>query len=190
MKKFLILVSCFAVVLILSKVSFAQEEVVAEPAAPCACCYCTTSALPFAYPPYPAQRGFGNKFAARRSLPPQVLPQVEPVAFPYPYGVSDLKPLAVRRAARLAPQPQPYPVAVPVPAALPGPPAPVAPLAYAPAPSSMNTHGPVGQTGQKNALFQRSGAPMSINFLSLVRAPRDPYAGYSFYPAPVQPQLP
>ena len=37
MKKLFLLISCSAVILVLSKMSFAAEEVVTEPAAPCTC---------------------------------------------------------------------------------------------------------------------------------------------------------
>ena len=167
MKKLLLLVSCFAVILILSKVSFAEEAVAAD-AATCPC-EVSSSALPFAYPPYPFHRGFDGRFVARRFAAPQALPLPEPLespaaaAFPYPYGISDLKSRAVRRAARLTPKPQPYPVAVPVAVA--------PPVATADSDVGAYAPGPVSQWGKKNYSVQRSGAPV-INFLSVVRGPR------------------
>ena len=49
MKKSLLLVSCLAVVLILSKVSFAQQALVVDPTT-CPCEVASTVALPLAYP--------------------------------------------------------------------------------------------------------------------------------------------
>ena len=187
MKKLLLLVSCCAMVLVLSKMSFAQEAAV-EAAAPCPCVNCGVDAplvAPFAYPP---QRQFGNRLTAlmaRRSVAPQMLPPVAPgpecVAahgpLPYPYGVSDLRPRAVRRVARLTPQPVPQPVPYPVAVVPPvAPPVDMTPGAYAP--------GPIAQTGLRNTSIQRSGSVVPvINFLSIIRAPRE-----GFYPLPAQPQ--
>ena len=190
MKKFLLLVSCFVVLLILSKVSFSQEAAT-EPLAPCPCVHCggVQAAMPFAYPPYPAPRTFGSRLAglaAKRAMPFGQPPVAfEGLPSQYQYSVMDLKPRAVRRIARMTPQPQPYPVPVMVP----GPPVgPVQPVAVTDATSY--SHGPVTQTGQRNTLLQRSGgggiSPV-INFLSIVRAPREPYAGYyPPYPTPAQ----
>ena len=188
MKKLLLLVSFCAVVLVLSKMSFAQEAIV-DPTAPCPCANCATGmphATPFAYP---QQRQFGSRLTAligRRPAAPQMLPHdapMMPVAdvaapgpLPYPYGVSDLRPRAVRRVARLTPQPPqpvptPYPVAVMPPVA---PPVEVAPGAYAP--------GPIAQTGLRNTSIQRSGSVVPvINFLSIIRTP---YQHGGFYPLP------
>ena len=185
MKKLLLLVSCCVVILVLSKMSFAQE-VSAAPAATCPCVHCTASqfASPFAYPP---QRPFGGRFAglaSRRAFAPQMLPAPTagegPAALPYPYGISDLRPSAVRRAALLTPQPQPYPVphhvaVVPPASARPtttdGGTGAGGPATFAP--------GPFAQNG-KNISIQRSGytAPV-VNFMSVVRgAPRYFEPGY------------
>jgi hypothetical protein len=196
MKKLMILVSCFALIFVLSNVSFAQDADVAEPAAPCSCsqCQCAAapSALPFAYPPCPCppyHKAFGTRLATlvarRHALPfaapyPEVAmgPVTAPVA-PYPYGISDLKPRAIRRAARLAPRPQPYPVPVPVAVAAP-------PALPAPDPA-VPGYAPIVQTGRRN--LQRNGDAPVINFMSIVRTPRDPFAGYyPYYPMPAQPQ--
>jgi hypothetical protein len=202
MKKLLLFASCFAVTLILSQVSFSQAltplphptEVADVTAAPCPCAQCTgaQSMVPYGCPPAPAPRIFGGKLAAfgeRRAMRsmPLAAPAfaADPVAMPYQFSVSDLKPRAIRRAARLVPQPQPYPV----PAAIPHPVAVPAPHAVVPAGMPMYPPGPAGQVGQKNTLLQRTGTsgPV-INFLSIVRTPRDPYAGY--YPYPVAPPMP
>jgi len=199
MKKLFVLVSCFAVLLVLSNVSFAQEGVAAE-GAPCVCCSCpaVAPALSFAYPPYPAQKTFGGRLATLTSrcalapkapvCPQQVLPfPAPPQAYTgCPYGTPALNPRAVRRAVRLAPQPYaflPPGVAVAPPVA---PPVPI--LAPAPVPQF-----PVAQMGDSNRVFQRVGGAPVINFLSIVRAPRDPYAGY-YYRTPIygypQPAVP
>ena len=203
----MILVSCFALLLVLSKASFAQDfDDVDDPAPACSCCYCMAmgapAPMPFAYPPCPAApRHFGSRLAAlvgRHTLPfgtpypgmpmsPALAPYpaypatpVGPVAAPYPYGVTDLKYRAVRRAARLAPPPQPYPVPVPMAVAPPQVlPAP-APEGYAPGAA------PVVQTGRRN--LQRYGDAPVINFMSIVRT-QQPYPYYP-YPMPVQPQFP
>ena len=195
MKKLLLLVSCCAVVLILSQVSFAQEAAV-ETATPCPCVGCgavTPFATPFAYPP---QRQFGGRLAGligKRSFAPQMLSAPAstegPVALPYPYGISDLRPRAVRRVARLTPQPQPYPV--PYPVAVVPPAASAQPTATdtatgSGAPSTF-APGPIVQTGAlKNISVQRSGytAPV-INFLSVVRGGAHP-AYYPHYPVQAQ----
>ena len=192
MKKLLLLVSCCAAVFILSQVSFAQEAVI-EPVVPCTCVNCEGAPSPFAAPfAYPPQRQFGNRLAAamaRRSIAPQMLPPAAPIApvadcsaapgpIPYPYGVSDLRPRSVRRVARLTPHPQPVPAPYPVAVMPPVAPAPIidlTPGAYAP--------GPIAQTGLRNMSVQRSGSIVPvINFLSVVRAPRDGY--YSLPGAP------
>ena len=187
MKKLLLLVSFCAMVLVLSNVSFAQDAAV-DPAAPCPCANCeaaTPFAAPFAYPPQKLGSRLSTALMARRAVAPQMLPPVAPVAdcpaagpIPYPYGVSDLRPRAVRRVARLTPQPQPfpapYPVAVMPPAA---PPAEVTPGAFAP--------GAVAQTGLRNANIQRSGSIVPVvNFLSIIRTP---YQHGGYYPLPGQP---
>ena len=206
MKKLLLFASCFAVMLILSQVSFSQAlaplppptEATDELAAPCACAQCsgTPSVVPFGYPPYPyvAPKAFGGRLAERRAMRamPIAAPAfaADPVAAPYPFTVADLKPRAVRRAARLAPQPPACPYPAPVTTAVP-PVAVAAPHAAVPAGMAMYPQGPgpAGQIGQKNTLFQRTGTsgPV-INFLSIVRTPRDPYAGYYPYPMMPMPQ--
>ena len=204
----MIFVSCLALSLILNKVSFAQEADVAEPVPPCSCSHCqcaaAPSALPFAYPPclypschYPlchAPKACGCRLvanlAARHSLPvatpcPEMAmgPVAAPVA-PYPYGMSDLSPRAVRRAARFVPQPYPYPMAqypMPVPVAVAAPPALPAPDPAVPG------YAPVVQTGKRNVL--RNGDAPVINFMSIVRTPQQPFAGYYYPYPPAQPQL-
>jgi hypothetical protein len=183
MKKMLLLVSCVAVLLIFSNVSFAQEAaVVGSDAYPCVA---EPAAFPFAFPPH---RPFGSRLAAladRRVARAQVMmpypgdPTVMPVA--YPYGLADLKPRSVRRVAKLTAPPKPpravfrpYPMVIPA-AAAGASEAGGAGLTYAP--------GPVGQTGFRNVLNQKSNSSSHvINFLSVVRAPRD------YYPLPAQPQ--
>jgi hypothetical protein len=169
------------VILILSQVSFAQEAA-PEPG---------VSAVPFTYMA-PAQKLFGGKFSAivgKRLRAPQMLPVAvpgdavaAPVALPYPYGISDLRPSAVRRVARLT-QPQIKYVPYPVPVAV-APPAGADPAAAAggvPGGSAIYAPGPVAQTGQKNFLTQRSGGPV-INLMSIVRLPRSSYDPYVSYP--------
>lgn len=177
MKKLLILVSCFAVILILSKVSFAQEDAVGEATtkvtthAP----DCPQAALPFGYPPYPTVGG-NPAFGA-----------------PYSY------PRAPRRTGpRLAPpnpaQYQPYPL--PAPGAVPGAAAPVA----GPVPPTFRNRlfpprqgtlgvvpppAPVAELPAPPDVFYR---PTPIkNFMTMMSAPR-PYIGYNPYagypPAP------
>ena len=187
MKKLLFVVSCFVVLLVLSKMSFAQEVVV-DPAAPCPCAICA-SASPFAGSFAPPQRLFGGRLAGlvgKRAFAPQMMPAAPPiegpVALPYPYGIMDLKPRAVRRVARLTPKPQPYPVPYPV-AVMPqtseyaGPQIP----SYDGngGPFSVYAPGPVAQTGLRNHSSQRSSytAPV-INFLSFVKGPQPGYFPY------------
>ena len=192
MKKLSILVSCFVVLLVLSNVSFAQEEVaVAEPC-PCTCGACSAAMLPFANPPYCPAPKFGGRLSALVSqcplalhAPPQVLPApAAPVVQP---GVPAVRPFVARRAARLAQKPQlpplpPRGLFVPPPA--PGPVGGFAPASFPQVPSA--------QMGDSNKVLQHVGGAPVINFMSVVRAPRpygpyDPYAGYyqSGYPLPV-----
>jgi len=194
MKKSLILVSCFVVTLILSPVSFAQEEA-AAPFAP---------TLPYTYMA-PAPKLFGGKFAAlagKRLRAPLVLPvaaadpacaadaSVAPVALPYPYGISDVKRSAVRRVARLT-QPKYVPYPVPVPYAVTPPVAgePVEGVAAGAGPgsSSIFAPGPIAQTGRVNYSSQRSGGPV-INLMSIVRQPRTPFDPPYGYPLPLPAQ--
>jgi len=193
MKKLLVSVSCIAVILIASHVSFAQEGLVDPVAAdvPCACsaAQIVPPPAPLAYPPYcPAPTrvfGIGYRRAARAL--PAVAPVGAPAGLPYPFSVADLKPRSVRRAARLAalaaappcPMPVPVPVAAPAPMVVGGAPPMIAP----PDGSTAYGYGPIGQTGKRNISLQRSGTtgPV-INFLSIVRTMPNPYVGY---PAPV-----
>jgi len=185
MKKLLVLVSCVVAILVLSNVSFAQG-VLADPievATPCPCAAAPVvpAPAPFAYPAYPPAvpaRVFGAKRAAKAAA--LVAPVAVPNAVPYPYSVADLKPRAVRRAARLAAAAQSYAMPMPVPAPVPmmaG-----APPVLAP-PDKSASYGPVEQAGKRNISLQRSGTtgPV-INFLSIVRTPNNPYVGY---PAPM-----
>jgi hypothetical protein len=107
-----------------------------------------------------------------------------PVAYPVcPPQPTVAQRLAARRAARFAtPSPYPFPPAVPQAAC----------TAHATYPE-LATPGyvppqfpPVSPTAGKNAfVFQRSGAPIVINFLSVFRTqqpPYYPYAGYYNYP--------
>jgi len=207
MKRSFVLVSCAAVLLFLSNVSFAQEVVDAE-VAHGACCTCGAAvpALPVYYYPAP-KSGFGDRLAALGHkcpfghkdpvIPPQVA-QFQAVPQPayaggYP-GAPSVGPLAARRAARLAPQPLlPYPpMPMPAPGVAPiG--APLAPHVFVAGPGAGAVPQlPATSMGDGNKVYQRAsvgGAPV-INFLSVVRAPRDPYAGYyqPAYPAYGYPQ--
>lgn len=179
MKKLLVFVSCVAMLLILSNMSFAQEEAVP---APCTCCYCSMigAQTPFAY--HAPKRAFGERFSAAASNCPFVQMAKAPGFQPSPqlaYAGSDaphVRPLAARRAARQAQQAYP-PYAMPVPGAVM--PAPGAPPQFVGAPAI-----PATQMGDSNRVYQRAsvgGAPV-INFLSVVRQPQTypPYAGYGY----------
>jgi len=181
MKKVFVLVSCFAVVLILSKMSFAQpagapappqvqlsvERIVAEPqpdgttiwrpAAP--------QALPFGYLPYPTVDG-------------------RP-AFGIPYSFSRTPAPPRRFGNRLAPPPVPFqPHPLPVPGAAPGVVPPPVPPIVAP-PMTMGQvpqrQGVLGVARSAPAVQQQPTVvhrPTPVrNFLSLMTAPR-PYIGY------------
>ena len=186
MKKLVVLASCVVAILAVSYVSFAQEGLV-EPADVAAPCPCTAAPgvpvpPPFAYPAYPPvpAKFLGGKRAARAAA--LVSPVAVPNAVPYPYSVADLKPRAVRRAARLAAAAQSYPMPMPVAA----PPAPMVagvPPMVLPPDNKSASYGPVEQAGKRNISLQRSGTtgPV-INFLSIVRTPNNPYVGY---PAPM-----
>jgi len=186
MKKLLVLVSCVVAILAVSNVSFAQVGLVEpEAAVPCPCTAAPVvpAPAPFAYPAYPPvpARVFGAKRAAKAAA--LVAPVAVPNAVPYPYSVADLKPRAVRRAARLAAASQSYAMPMPVPAPVPmvaGAPPVIAP------PDKSASYGPVEQAGKRNISLQRSGTtgPV-INFLSIVRTPNNPYVGYPA-PMPVQ----
>ena len=205
MKKLFVLVSCFAVLLVLSNVSFAQEAAVAVEGAPCACCTCTAVApAPFAYPPFPvysayqpAPKVLGAKCALKskntfapyalpfppQALPvPQALPMPAPAFVGYPYA-PPVKPFAARRAARLAAQPMPAPMPAPIPGLMPAPGFAVAPpMAGAPAgaPGFAPAPNPFPQQpsnymGDLNKVNQRVGGAPVINLFSVVRAPRGPF---------------
>jgi len=193
MKKVFVLVSCFAVVLILSKMSFAEstdapvseqlqlsvERIVAEvqpdgvtiwrPVAP--------RALPFGYPPYPSVDG-------------------KPA-----YGIPYSYPRAPRRlGSRFAPPPfQPHPL--PVPGAVPGavqppvPPMVAPPMVMGQMPKRQGVLGvaqpaPAGSPEQPTVLYR----PTPVrNFMTLMMSPRpyigyDPYAGYPPFPGYQPPQ--
>lgn len=183
MKKLLVFASCVVAILAVSSVSFAQEGLVeSEVATPCPCSAAPVvpAPAPFAYPAYPPvpARHFGVRRAAKFAA--LTAPVAVPNAVPYPYSVADLKPRAVRRAARLAAA-QSY-AAMPMPMPAPGPMVVGAPPVIAP-PDKSAAYGPVEQAGKRNISLQRSGTtgPV-INFLSIVRTPNNPYVGY---PAPM-----
>jgi len=198
MKKLSVFAACFAVMLFLSTVSFAQPGVILDVNSPptvvpeltveaivtdapspiqhtaaCPCQQHTTAGqvLPFGYPPYPTAGGYPA------------------------YGIPYSYPRAARRAARLAQPPvQPYPL--PAPGSVPA-----APFAYAPAhPIQTPLQGTIGigdfppvpacPPGQPTVFYR----PTPIkNFLAMLTAPRpyigyDPYAGYPPYPGYIPPQ--
>ena len=196
MKKMLVFVLCFAVVLILNKVSFAEptdapvstqsqplsvENIVGEvqpdgvtiwrPTAP--------QVLPFGYPPYPTT-----------------------VDGHPAYGVPYSYPRAPRRlGARFAPpvpvQPHPLPVPGAVPGALqpPVPPMVAPPMVMGQMPQRQGVLGggriaPTAPQGQPTVVYR----PTPIrNYMTLMMAPRpyigyDPYAGYPPFPGYVPPQ--
>ena len=196
MKKLFVLVSCFAVLLFVSNVSFAQEGVAVE-AVPCTCC-CTCGvvapAFAFAYSPHAPKiashrlGGLRARCAVATPFPaPAVMLPASPHLHPaFLHAAPDARPFAVRRAARTA-APQPilqqfasFPVAAAPPAA------PAAPV-FLPAPAP-----PVQSPmiGDFNRVHQRVGGAPVINFMSIVRAPRpyvNPYAAHYFqhgYPLP------
>ena len=182
MKRLFVPVSCFAVVLILSKISFAQpqgdalvddppklsvESITADPLGPVA-----SQVLPFGYPPYPTVGGYPA------------------------YGIPYSYPRAPRRfAARLmGPPPQPHPL--PVPGAVPGPPVPPTfpPTIMGEVPPLQETLGAIPAVppppGQPTVFYRPT--PFR-NFMTLLTAPRpyigyDPYAGYPPFPGYIPPQ--
>jgi hypothetical protein len=172
MKKLLVLASCFAVILILSNVSFAQETEAAsvDAATPCPCTERTPSAFPFTPPPHNSS---GSHFAGQAPQASPFDPSVRVrthYRVTYTYGQDR----AARRAARFAPPPF-LPYATGGTAASDS----DAGLTFAP--------GAVAQTGHKNALIQRSNSSSPvINFLSVVRGtPR--YFDAAAYPSQVYP---
>jgi len=207
MKKLLILVPSFVVILALSKMSFAQDVVAApEGVAPGACAEAVTPPpVPHAYPPYPY---CVPVYAACRPYVPQAMPccampyQAMPCMVPAgcPYGCYAAPPeqksrLGRRFAGRFAqpapfqyPPPYQFPTPYPMPAAFPPATGAFPATAVAPAPQMYGGYGPgyyptpvTTTTAGRNA-HQRSSAPIVINFMSLFRSPRttqyDPYAGY------------
>jgi len=183
MKKFLVLISCLAAILIVSKVSFAQEvaatpqlsELTIEDITAVESESDVSYALPFGYPPYPTVG-----------------------AYPA-YGVPYSYPRAARRpGARFAPpQYQPYPL--PTPGAVQGAVPPVAnpvPPMYRgrTLPPLQGTLGAVPpdavQPGQPTVFYRPT--PVK-NFMTLISAPRpyigyNPYAGYPPFPGYIPPQ--
>jgi len=195
MKKVFVLVSCVAVVLILSNVSFAQSEeapvpdpsqlsvqqIIAEsqpdgaviwrPAAP--------QALPFGYPPYPMVDGYPA------------------YGIPYSYPRAPRR-LGSRFGSRFAPPPfQPH--QLPVPGAVPGavplhvPPMVAPPMTLGQVPQLQETLGavPAVSSQQQPTVYYRP-TPVK-NFMTLMMSPRpyigyDPYAGYPPYPGYIPPQ--
>ena len=188
MKKLLILASCFAVIFMMSKVNFAQEDATNQAAAaePVGIAShvpsCPQATLPFGYPPYPT------------------VGQYPAFGVPYSYPRAPRRPAGGRFAPPPAQQYQPYPL--PTPGAVPGAVAPVA--------------GPIPPTFRNRLLPPRqgtlgvfqppeaevAGAPAVVyrptpvkNFMTLMSAPRpyigyDPYAGRQPAPAFVPSQAP
>jgi len=155
MKKLLLLASCFAVVLVLSNLSVAQEA----PAAPCTCCVATPSiTLPLNHPGL--------------SVDPREIRRT--VRLESRIAIRQLR-IEQRHAV---PQLQGYPY-------LPGPgfageAAGFGDATFAPADSYALPGGPIFQTGRWNSNTQRvtaNNAPV-INFLSLVRGPQPVYPPY------------
>jgi len=179
MKKLLILIFGFVVLLILSEMSFAQEATAAVAATDVATVEApavgSPQILPFGYPPYPT---VGDHPA---------------------YGVPYSYPRVARRlGSRLTP-PVPYqPYALPTPGAVEGAVPPVANpapptfrnRALPPRQGTLGAIPPAGQPGQPTVFYR----PTPIkNFVTLVTAPRpyigyNPYAGYPPAPAFVPPQ--
>ena len=194
MKKLFVLVSCFALLLVMSNVSFAQEVVAGE-VTPCTCCYCTAAAqaLPAYTPHFATPKLFGGKLAGLASKCPlapatAVVPSAAlPLPPEYAVAAPHARPFAARRAARLAQQPlPPFP-----PAVAPAPPV-FAPPVFA---AEHVPQFPVAQMGDANRVLQRAGGAPVISFFSIVRSPRpayDPYAAYYYqqqygYPQPETP---
>ena len=196
MKKVFVLVSCFAVVFILSTVSFAQSEEAEAPA------------------PEESQLsvedivGEAHSQDARVWLPAyyQVLPFGYP---PYPssvsghpaYGIPYSYPKAPRRLGnRFAPpsyQPHPLPVPGVVAGALPPPAPPMVapPMVMGQMPQHQGTlavQAPAYATPQGQPMVVYRPTPVK-NFVTLMSSPRpyigyNPYAGYPPYPGYIPPQ--
>ena len=130
MKKLLILVSCFAVILVLSNVSFAQEDAaVGTATAGSHAPDCPQASLPFGYPPYPTVSGnpaYGIPYSYPRAprrlgsrlTPPAIQPHQLP-AFPTaqpeapgvaPHGQPTVfyRPTPIRNFMTLISAPRPY----------------------------------------------------------------------------------
>jgi hypothetical protein len=172
MKKLSIFVSCFAAVLILSKVSFAQSDEVADPAP-----LSTESiiaeptpavpqTLPFGYPPYPTVGGYPA------------------------YGIPYSYPRAPRRlGARFSPPPyRSHPL--PAPGVQPMVAPPMTMGQVPPLQGTIGTLPPSASQGSPTVFYR----PTPVrNFMMLMTAPRpyigyDPYAGYPPFPGYVPPQ--
>ena len=183
MKKLLVLASCFVAVLILSKMSFAQEDSAAEEAVPEAVAVVAQApigphTLPFGYPPYPSVGAYPA------------------YGVPYSYPRAPVRRPGGRFAPPAPAQYQPYPLPAPgaVPPAYPPVANPVPPTfrnrvlpprqgilgAAPPAPVALP-----GQPGQPNVFYRPT--PVK-NFMTMVTAPR-PYIGYDPY-AGLQPAPP
>lgn len=190
MKKLFVLVSCFAVTLVLSKVNFAQTHEVpahlqTEISSPAelsvddivgeARSVAVPQMLPFGVPPYPAVGGYpayGVPYSYKRAMRPR------------------------RLAGRFAPPPHvPYPL--PAPGAVPGampPPAALPPIMgpVPPCQEMLATVPPFPPAPEgPPAVFYRP-TPVK-NFMTLISAPRpyigyDPYVGYPPFPGYIPPQ--
>ena len=165
MKKLFVLVPCFAVLLFLGNMSFAQEAAAIDAEVPPCTCQAGAPALPFVYPGYqPAVSGRIVTILGKRS------------------ETRATKERGARRAARLAHQPLPGPVPT------------MFPPGFVSAPLTGAAAGVVPQLpgnlmGDANKVYQRAsvgGAPV-INFLSVVRAPRPYYdpAVHSYQTSPI-----
>jgi len=153
MKKMFVLVSCFAVVLIMSKVSVAQQAAFAEP------CPCPLAASPMAMPamalPFihpglsikPRDVRRATRLDARIAMRQarfevrHAMPEVQ--GFPFMPAFVDAAPMVATMPAEFSPE--------------------VVPFGYSP--------GPIAQTGRINHSVQRVSANNTpvINFLSIVR---------------------
>jgi hypothetical protein len=164
MKKYFVLVSCFVALLVLVNVSFAQQATV-----PCTC-DASAQTLPFLY--YTAPKTFADRLAVKRGKVPVTMVFPPQTFVAQPFAAPPVRPVATRRAARIA-QPNPFqfpPVA---------PPSPVFESGQVPLHMGL----PATQMGDSNRVHQRAGGAPTINFMSIVRAPRttyDPYAAQYF----------
>lgn len=168
MKKLLLFTMCVAVIFVMSKVSFAQDDATSQAAEPVGVASSASSSsptiLPFGYPPYPT---VGN----------------------YPaYGAPYSYPRAPRRlGSRLAPPTQFQPYPLPAPGAVPGDAAPVA----GPVPPTFRNRLLPPRQGVLGAIpatvAESPETPVVVyrptpvkNFMTLMSAPR-PYIGYDPY---------